>query len=183
MKYLKKNMEFTPLFLEGECSLFIGDIGNELCFYCDGFHVYKALNGLKGIGDIYIKELFFEEGLGKTYQCWEKTDLISIENFLDLQNAINDLPDNLFIYNLKFSSNTINVSIYDDRDFIISTNFVNKEAGLMKLTRCLLSINFMLSDRISEDLVSVLLTNKNRCFTIDSKGHIIGDLDGVPPND
>ena len=163
-------MEETMLSLEEKCLLLLRHQNNKVTFFCDGLSVLKALFQLQDIGKIDVEDIFLELGHGDTYKCWQKPDFVQINTFLDLLEIFETLPSEIFILHLNFNSQELKVSIYDDRDFTLSSDSFDI---IVMYVEKLLKNNLSFSDEISSRLMKVLRENNDKYILINTSGEVV----------
>jgi hypothetical protein len=165
-------MDNTLLNLEGKCCLLLDKHDNEIVFFCDGFNVKKVLSLLPKIEKITLSEFFLEIGQGESYKSWERKDFDTINSMSNLMNILSTLPPETYIFNLKFASENLSLSIHDNRHLNISTRTFD-EINFTGIIKNFLSKIFYFSDENCSHIVSALNRNNNKYVTINDKGDIL----------
>lgn len=165
-------MNNTLLQLEQKCNLLLERRGNEVVFFCDGLNTYKALFLLPEIREINLTEFFMEMGEGNTYKCWERKDFKKIDSFSDILAILKTLSPEIYIFDLKFISENIEVYIHDNRFFTVSSSTLGID-GMTDLIKKLIQNIFLFADKICFQLVETLVENNNKYVLINDKGGVL----------
>ncbi len=165
-------MESTLLNLEGKCCLLLEKHDKEIVFFCDGFNVKKVLALLPKIDKINLSEFFLEIGEGESYKSWERKDFDEINSLSDLMNILSTFPPEIYIFNLKFASENLSISIHDNRHLNISTTTLD-EINFTGMIKDFLSKIFHFSDENCSHIISTMNRNNNKYVTINDKGDIL----------
>ena len=165
-------MSDTLLELEGKCNLLLEIKGDEIIFFCDGLNTLKALFLLPQISEINLLEFGLEIGEGETYECWERKDFKKIDFFSDILGILKTLPSEIYIFNLKFISEELTVSIYDNRFFTVSSSALDIH-DMTELIKKFLKNIFLFTDEIWSKLYKTLIQNKNKYILINDEGEIL----------
>lgn len=173
MPQLKNNiMEESIYELEGKCIVLYDNANGVNLFFTDGFNVLEALEELNYIKPISVKEAIIERGEGATYKQLNSDILSKCVSMSDLTSHLKDLPNDIFIHKLEIQSSEISISIYDNRDFTISTN---KSKEFIKQTLLkLFNSCFKFSLATSERILNKITQTPNFYFSIDNSGSITG---------
>ena len=162
-------MNTTLLTLEGKCLLSLSNNDGKISFYCNGFNVKNTVLSFSDLQEIEVKNLLLEKGAGNDYKSFSVTDFATITSYSLLKSIFNTLSNEVYIYDLSFSSSTINVSIHDNRDFLIHFNI---ETDLRELIIRLINKSLELSFEVSKNLFDSLNQNVNKLILISESGLI-----------
>ena len=165
-------MNKTILFLEGRCLFRLRQEGNKIIFFSDGFDVLDALQFLPNSNIITIDKLFFEFGMGDSYNCISEKEIGVFLNLKDLKEEILKYQVDVHIYDLKITTTDFEIDIHDGRNFTISVSKPYKEY-LESIILNLISKSFFYTEKLSKNILDGLNYYIENYVEINTVGEII----------